>query len=698
MSDVPDFWQRPLRVIQPNLRKIDARNLDPVCLVAQIVEYGGNVMLVNAGGIVAWYPSRLSYQPVNEFLRSDFLDAVVKEAHRQGLRVLARLDISKGHPQLLAQHPEWFQVNAEGQTRYEWGMPLTCFHGPYWQRCAFELIAEITSRYAVDGFFFNRFHHDHCVCSACREAFRAQTGLELPLYEDWDDPAWRAFVRFRYQQMADYAGRLRAFIRERNPKAILAVDFRLTSDAPEHLCGAGWLGPHLAKNVDLITVEAFNPLERPWPRYYLWAGEEVRMGRTFQEGRSVCVILTYSGIFSSRRAAQPPAQLAYDLMQIAAHGGQPCIAFSGTFAQDDRKALPTVKTIYHYLRDHAMAYEDLSSPARVALLYSQSTMDFYGRGAAMERCLAEYRGLYEILVGGHVQFDVLHDAHLDRASLRRYALVVLPNVAVLTDCQAALLDAFVEAGGHLIATFETALYDDQGQPRKSSALRSLGRTPERLLPCTGAYLRILDKGLLVGFEDTDLLPLQGGFLLTSASGGAAPQVADLYLVPPIDNNTPEYAYWEKESNIPGLVLSAFGLGEVAYLPWEVGRLYHQLGVSEYKRVVLDLVRRFVRPLIATDAPGSVEVVLHYLKGDPRHALVHLLNATGLQSKPLTEIIPVRDISVWVSGDYVAARELWTGQNLGLDKEKDGVRFTVPQLETFAAVELVAEGCRFVDED
>ena len=708
MGEAFAFWERPWRMVQPNLRLIDGYGLDAKGLVDQVVEYGGNVLLVNAGGIVAWYPTRLPYQPVNEFLSGDFLGAVVRQAHQQGLHVLARLDLSKNHPELYAEHPDWFQVTPEGEVRRDqtssdsphshreselaWRtMLLTCFHGPYWQEHAFRLVAEIMSRYAVDGFFLNRFHHDHCQCRVCRDAFRAHSGLELPLGEDWDNPAWRAFVRFRYEQMAAYAGRLRAFIRERNPRAILAVDFRLTSDAPQHLREAGWLAPLLAENVDIVTVEAFNPLERPMPRHYLWAGEQVRMGRTLVANRPIGVILTYSEVFSSRRAAQPPAQLAYDLMQIAAHGGQPCVALSGTFDQDDRKALPAVKSVYHYLRDHAESYEDLRSPARVALIYAQATMDLYGRDRVMERCLAEYRGLYEVLVEGHVQFDVLHDASLDVTTLRRYALIVLPNVAVLSDDQVALLDNYVEGGGHLLATFETGLYDDEGRPRESLALRAIGRTLKERLPCAGAYLRILDKEMLTGFEETDLLALSGSFWSTAPASDAPQQLIGLHLIPPVRNNTPEYAYWEEESEAPGLVLSPFGLGEVAYLPWEVGRLYHQLGAPEYRQVILDLVERVVSPLATTNAPSSVELTLHYLGGDPGHALVHLLNATGRQSKPLTEVIPLHDVTVWVHGSYTAARELGTGQDLELTKDGSGVRFVLFRLEGFAAIELLADG-------
>jgi len=688
VEKIPAFWKRPFRMIQPNLRKVDARGLDPKRLVDQVIDYGGNAMLVNGGGIVAWYPSDVPYHPVNEYMRGDFLSEVLQEAHRRGLKVLVRLDISKNHQALYEEHPEWFQRTPEDDVRRGWTMRLTCFNSPYWQEHNFELVDEIMSRYPVDGFFYNAFHYDHCTCQRCQKAFRERTGLELPRQEDWGHPAWRAFVQFRYQRMEEYTQRLRSFIRQRDPRAILTVDFRLTSDNPSQLREAGWRGPRIADAVDVITLEAFNPLTRRLPKYYLWAGEEVRMGRTFAPNQPISIILTYSEIFGSRRTAQPPAQLTYDLMQIAAHGGQPCVALSGTFEQDDRKALPAIKKVYHHLRDHAASYRDLRSPARVALLYSQTTMDYYGRGQIMDRCLAEYRGFYEALVESHLQFDVLHDGQFDASLLSRYDLLILPNVAALTDAQAAIIDAYVEKGGHLLASYETSLYDGEGLYRDGFGLQSITRRVIERRECPGSYLRIMDKSLLRGFEETDLIALDGILLETEPLEASPQQITDLHLIPPVRNNTPEFAYWEEELSVPGLILASHGEGNVAYLPWQIGKFYHLFGVPEYKKIINRLVRRWMPPLVTTDAPGSVEVTCHYVEGDPQHALVHLLNATGWQSKPLTEVIPLMDITLWVAGDYAEAKELFHDEDIHLVKEGNGVRLIIPELGGFAAIELV----------
>jgi hypothetical protein len=364
------------------------------------------------------------------------------------------------------------------------------------------------------------------------------------------------------------------------------------------------------------------------------------------------------------------------------------VALSGTFEQDDRKALPAIKKVYHYLRDHADSYRDLRSPARVALLYSQTTMDYYGREEITGRCLAEYRGFYESLVESHVQFDVLHDGRFDASQLSQYGLLILPNVAALTDEQAAIIDTYIERGGHLLASYETALYDGEGLPRDGFGLQSIPRTVTQRRECPGSYLRIMDKDLLQGFEETDLIALAEILLETESLDASGQQITDLHLIPPVRNNTPEFAYWEEELPVPGLIIASHGQGEVDYLPWQIGKFYHLFGVPEYKKIIDILVRRWVPPLTTTDAPGSVEITLHHVKGDRHHALVHLLNATGWQSKPLTEVIPLTDIVLWVAGDYTAAKELSHNEDVPLVQEGNGVRLTIPELGAFAAIELV----------
>ena len=62
------WWQKPLRVIQTNLQVKDTPLMDPEKIAADIEALGGNALVMNVGGIYAWYPTRLSYHTLNPYL------------------------------------------------------------------------------------------------------------------------------------------------------------------------------------------------------------------------------------------------------------------------------------------------------------------------------------------------------------------------------------------------------------------------------------------------------------------------------------------------------------------------------------------------------------------------------------------------------------------------------------------------------
>ena len=71
-------------------------------------------------------------------------------------------------------------------------------------------------------------------------------------------------------------------------------------------------------------------------------------------------------------------------------------------------------------------------------------------------------------------FEMVHDNMLDAAS-RRFKLLLLPNIAALSDAQCEQLRDFVQRGGSLLATYETSLYDEKGNKRDNFGQRSLPR-------------------------------------------------------------------------------------------------------------------------------------------------------------------------------------------------------------------------------
>jgi hypothetical protein len=137
-----------------------------------------------------------------------------------------------------------------------------------------------------------------------------------------------------------------------------------------------------------------------------------------------------------------------------------------------------------------------------------------------------------------------------------------------------------------------------------------------------------------------------------------------------------------------LTISRYGDGTAAYLPWTVGRLYHLYGVIECRHVIVRLVERALggRPL-RTDAPASVETVV---SRSGAGTVLHLINSTGLESKPLLETIPVGPVSVWLPGRFGSAQALVAGAPLAVTHEGDGTMIVIPKLRSYEVVTLSRE--------
>ena len=98
------WWlDEPYRLVQTNLREIDAIDFDVDKYVKSIKDIGANVILINVGGIVANYYTNLEYQYQNPNLKFDMIEAVIRRMHQEGIRVMGRFDFSKLNETLAAK-------------------------------------------------------------------------------------------------------------------------------------------------------------------------------------------------------------------------------------------------------------------------------------------------------------------------------------------------------------------------------------------------------------------------------------------------------------------------------------------------------------------------------------------------------------------------------------------------------------------
>src|SRR5262249_4227411 len=146
----------------------------------------------------------------------------------------------------------------------------------------------------------------------------------------------------------------------------------------------------------------------------------------------------------------------------------------------------------------------------------------------------------------------------------------LPNLACMTEAQAASVRRFAERGGGVLASGQTSLYDEWGDPRREFLLAELlgvRETGKRLGTMAGSehsYLRIApDAGadvygpkagdepaksaprhpVMRGFEDTNILPFGGLLEVVEASRNST---VPLTFVPAFPVYPPEFS-WMREA-------------------------------------------------------------------------------------------------------------------------------------------------------
>ncbi|MGH2355632.1 MAG: hypothetical protein ACRDJN_28840, partial [Chloroflexota bacterium] len=471
------------------------------------------------------------------------------------------------------------------------------------------------------------------------------------------------------------------------------------------------------RDTDIPTHEVNNAVGRALPLWRYHAGEAARAARTARPDAPVDILTVSFLDIPYRFAAEQPGLVGLHHAQTLASAGSMHHYVVGTTKQRDRKAAPIVRRLFQYQAAHETYYQHLASAAKVLVVRPENSPVYQGSNAE-----AHFRGAYRALVESHLPFDVLPAGWLAEKAhagqLGRYRAIVLPNAACLDDRQLAALDAYVEAGGGVVATHETARYDAAGvgRPSHSSAagghastagdfgLRSLGAQAvlRRADDMRGAYFQVTPEvvaefgcafGAPGAVDGTELVALDQAYLYVTARPEARPS---LTLIPPFRYGPPEKCYGEMPTTHPGVLWHTFGRGRTAYFPWPVDRLFHDISMPEYRellRAAVWWVSGDAASPVETGAgtPPCVEVTVHD-QADTGRRLVHLVNFSGHQDRSFHDPLEIRNLTLRITppaaGRVRRVRALVAGQELALQGESDGrIGVTVPALGLFEAIVL-----------
>src|SRR6266498_1915372 len=173
---------------QLNLNERDPLTLDVAGWIDYWTSLKLDALLLNGGGIVAFYPTEIPYHHRSEFLGSrDLFGELATATKARGMRLVARMDCNYAYEDALKAHPDWFERNRDGSPRPHGESPWlfkTCMFSPYFTDQMPAIYREIGARYPVDGFFTNGWPSTGdltvCHCENCQRVYRETVGATPP--------------------------------------------------------------------------------------------------------------------------------------------------------------------------------------------------------------------------------------------------------------------------------------------------------------------------------------------------------------------------------------------------------------------------------------------------------------------------------------------------------------------------------------
>jgi hypothetical protein len=431
-------------------------------------------VIVNAGGIVAYYPSALPLHHRAQFLGDrDLFGDLCRAAHDDGLAVFARMDSNSAHEDFFQAHPDWFARDATGRLYRNRDLYVSCVNSGYYDEHIPAVLREIATRYRPEGFTDNSWsglgRGSICHCDNCQKKFRAATGRDLPRRHDWNEAAFRAWIEWSYARRLE--------IWDNNNRVTRAAG-----------------GPHclwVGMNGGSVSGQAtqFRDCKEIFSRAEILMLDDQRrqnesgFQRNGEVGKLVHGLLGWDKLAPEsmaqyqttsptfRLSAKPAPEARLWMLAGFAGGIAPWWHHVGAW-QEDRRQFATAEPV---MRWHAANEEFLfnrTPVASVGLVWSQRNTDFFGRDDADLLVDSPARGWTNTLVRARIPYLPVHIDHVARDAAQ-FRVLILPNLAVMTDAQAASLRRFVATGGALIATGQSSLCDQWGDVRADFALADL---------------------------------------------------------------------------------------------------------------------------------------------------------------------------------------------------------------------------------
>src|SRR3569833_1015257 len=626
----PNAWhQRLKRIMQVNFDEKDAEALDIEAYADFLASIKTQATYLSITNQPAFYPTKIPVLITSRWLNGrDFFGECVKALKARNIRILGRLSIDLAPTAMVEKHPDWFIRTKDGAIPNRGGMPgfsdrfsPTCQFTSYYSDFIPKIIQEVITRYPIDAVYSNGWPGTNatvCYCQACQKI---------------GDPTTRAYKEAYLKRAKELWGLYDDIVARHDPKMFFTGNL-----------GGGFAGGEIdLKN--LTEYAAWCVADNQGRGGYgapAWdAAQQGRIAKAIMTERLVPNATGSYGIFGEARyrgsVAGNPIEVRSRLYQTLATGTTMFVTWiNGTAGfKEDRRWQDIIRPVFLFQAANDRHFHTKRSIANVALLVGQRSNRLYKAPTGTDG-LDSVNGMYQILTEARIPFDVILDSDLTPERLSRYSVLVLSNIALMSDAQALQIEAFAARGGSVLATFETGAYDENGAPRSDFALAKLFNMKLAGKPI--GYGSVDARGRHAGQISFQRIerphPILESFKNTNWIKGSSWIVPNTADGAPILTYIPQFPWYPVEATFPdpdhtdikSAVARDNGKSKLVYFAEDIEATYWRTGGDDLG----DLVTNALRWMIGDSRPIQVEgtglVETYGWETEVGYA-VHLINNT-----------------------------------------------------------------------
>jgi len=618
------WWHGPLRVIQTNLQVKDTIKMDPKKIAEEIHEMAANVLVMNVGGIYAWYQSKVKYHHINEFLPKDIdlLKEIISECHNKSIKVIARFDFSKTDDYVFQEKPQWFVRDSEKKPRIygrdrmgDWSLLLsTCINAGYRnEELAVPVVNEVLEMYEIDGIFLNAPHYEVCHCDTCKSKYFKKYGKKLPEDHREFEKDWASSC------LKDNVEKIYKAVKAKNADIPVILYYNLYRDN---------LNDRIV-TADMICTEPQDILSLGYkeiPQFWKPA-LSIKMGRTLDNYPKPFGIIHSCPGMDWRHTGLPPAEHMFWMSQVPANGGyiwHSLTGFNDTIS--DKRILKSVSELNHMIQKTESHMENAKGAAQTLLLWNaQSSAEGWAEG----------------LINTQTLFDVMDYYQITLEGLKRFKVVIIPENYNFTLEITEIIKEYVKTGGNIIV-------EGTARDKLYPVLDVIGVREDIVSSefLTASYLKFeAGAGLLQkSFENTPMIAHRG--VVAYCKPEKSTQLLATLVPPfaPMDavGAPPERAsILTPQTNIPLAAVHEYGKGKAIFLPFQLSMLAKEFKLKEHYQ----LMKNCADMLLGEDKifnMESVNGIQSVMYEKENKFILHLVN--GIGQRPLTSNVPYHGLN------------------------------------------------------